>query len=250
MPYDIDDEGRVIDPSASSAFTPMTQRAMLGRVQGIDARAAQTILDWHGDDGGAEMVAVTVGYQRNLYSVADFQAGVPGDSKPGLKSFALIEFGVEGFSTFCLLDVFPEQTVVVPASFVRVGIFHFSDLPNMVPRQFYASVTRSPGRIAREGHYTERFIDRAPGAPFARAFVPPFAKYVKLNRNLTFPNAGMGAVNIDWRDDAGNIIQQNIFAAGVDVPEILVPGNAFQLSMINQEAVNHQDFYPTWYIEP
>lgn len=219
---------------------------MVGRTVEIPSGVTSTMLDWDGSNIGTEEMVITVGVARPTQNVNSsavmnaFQptipagAGVGGAVRP---PYAIIDYGLDGFTNQIVIDAWPEQSVILPAGFVRVRIYA------AFAATYYASVARSVGKPQVPAKLTIYSV-----ASPTTFNVPAFAKDVMIHRIRIVAPFTSGAMDVAWMRDATPIWNQAV--AALAEPGILrVPGNVTGLRVTNTEGVG-QTFVVTWFTEP
>lgn len=237
----------------------MENLLMIGRTVLAKSGEAATILDWRGSDIEAEQMCITVGTTRPPLSNGPFFFGTYGPRiQDGILETAvggtvnqgpaaLIEYGIGGFSQVIVIDAFPEQTIVVPASFIRVQVYN-GDFPAGAQVEFFATVSRGIGKTSIPAKWSTSTLVGA-GIGYEQR-MPPYAKEFMVSRvdNVTELS---GPIVIEWRNEVlgGAIVQRLSFSAVDDIPVLRVPGNASKVRVSNPGA-NAQRVVATWFMEP
>ena len=219
---------------------------MVGRVIEIPSGRTSTVLDWDGSNTGTEEMLITVGVVRPVVNISDstvmnaYQPSIPpgaGAAGAVRPPYAIIDYGHDGLTNRIVIDAWPEQSVILPAGFVRVQIYA------VFSAQYYASVARSVGKP----HVPAKLTIYSVASP-TTFFVPPFVKEVMVNRIRIVGPFTSGAMELAWMRDATPIWDQ-AFAALAEPGILRSPGNVTALRVTNLEGVG-QTFVVTWFVEP
>lgn len=219
---------------------------MVGRIVDIPVSTTSTMLDWDGSNIGTEEMVITVGMIRPTQNVNSsavmnaYQPTIPVGAGAGgavRPPYAIIDYGLDGLTNQIVIDAWPEQSVIIPAGFVRVRIYA------QFAGTYFASVARSVGKPRTSAKLTIYSI--ASPTTFT---VPPFVKEVMISRIRIVAPFTSGAMLYEWMRDVTPISAINVGAL-TETGVIRVPGNVTGLRVTNQEGVG-QTFVVTWFMEP
>ena len=100
--------------------------------------------------------------------------------------FFVITYGIEGLTQQISIDLHPEQTIAVPASFVRVVAYNF--VSHLIPEtgasspiEVWASVTRAVGKVPSAARSSESW--QLSAGNLRSFWTPPFARRFFVSRN-------------------------------------------------------------------
>lgn len=232
--YEIDARGRAI-PVADKP-SPVAGVG-IGINTLVTGQRSETILDWRSEDQNAADVRIFCGVDDGILNPANYiAAALPIVANTNVfpsraSGFAnnvpppvlKVTFGVGGVSNEFYMDASPQQSVVLPASFVRVEAVNIIPpaLPNSTIR-FSATITKSQGAGKNEIYLTQ-YLSFLTGGPDFGLNIPPYARRVRFTR-------GAIAVTQAWVLKFGAIDFVNI-PAGVETFELDIPGVGHLITM-------------------
>lgn len=257
--------GCVAQASVNGESMSILDTKMVGRTVSVDPNKSATILDWEAEgDNGVEEMCITVGTIRASFDPANpFLSVIPfpeaADTEvpdvggtPNKFPFFVITYGIEGVSQQITVDAQPEQTLCLPATFIRIQGYNFTSatfphLPGVAaPLRMWGMVSRAVGKVPSAARVSQRWLLTPANLRFA--YVPPYARRFLIARNDAVTGAP-GAITITMFDANSAIVEQRTFAAGVVVPVIELPAQVFLVQITNTSA-NNQGVGITWFMEP
>ncbi len=199
------------------------------------------ILTVKADDQLNGMFSVTIGQYAKPFNPLGNISGVGEHDTPVFPAaytrvggnFAIVQWGAGGVQFQTIVDIIPGQTFTVGGSFLRIIAFQRSLVDGTgaaTDIQVGVFVSLLPRGTPRSAIYTEPI-----GALAAAAFAVPrgiylFAKTVRVDRA---PQSAPFTVRIVQDAAGANLISEHAIAAGVDCPDIPLPGNAHHVEILN-----------------
>lgn len=254
--YEIDAQGRARVADPRKAPPPITSTPMMGRTAVAKGKIAlpldiETVLDWKSTDVGTEEMAIRVGIIRPPRQPAftglqfpDVYVGAL--SLPQIKF--IIDYGVDGFSETIIVDAFPEQSFVLPASFIRIQVLNISNPASAHPDiNAFAVVTRASSKPSQNGVRHSKTSEIVAPAGSTADNIQPYCRRLFVSRNSQANT--MGAITIRFGSATG-AIQNMSFAAGVLVPTLDLPGDVVRVDVTNDEVALNQSITITQILEP